>query len=188
MCSSDLIHRFQQEKPVRIDIIYSSSERSVVDVLRTKWEQHKELTQNMSDIIKEHGLSQASLDAVLQRSIGVERVSAIGDRWEMTNNDCVEETRIMESDSVDLVVTSIPFANHYEYSPSYNDFGHTDDNDHFWHQMDFLTTELLRVMRPGRIYACHVKDRINFGNMTGAGYSTSSPFHAEAILHGIKHG
>jgi len=94
----------------------------------------------------------------------------------------------MDADSVDLIVTSIPFANHYEYTPSYNDFGHTDNNDHFWKQMDFLTPNLLKVLRPGRIYACHVKDRINFGNVTGAGIPTVSPFHAEALFHGIKHG
>jgi len=85
-------------------------------------------------------------------------------------------------------VTSIPFSNHYEYTPSYNDFGHTDSNDHFWAQMDFLTPQLLRVLRPGRIYCCHVKDRILFGNVTGAGSSTVSPFHAEALMHGRRHG
>jgi hypothetical protein len=89
---------------------------------------------------------------------------------------------------VDLIVTSIPFSNHYEYTPSYNDFGHTDDNDHFWAQMDFLTPQLHRVLKPGRIYACHVKDRILFGNVTGAGVPTVSPFHAEALFHGVKHG
>jgi hypothetical protein len=54
--------------------------------------------------------------------------------------------------------------------------------------MDYLTPELLRVLAPGRIYACHVKDRILFGNVTGAGAPTVSPFHAEAITHGIGHG
>ncbi len=54
--------------------------------------------------------------------------------------------------------------------------------------MDFLTPQLLRILKPGRIYACHVKDRINFGNVTGAGIPTVSPFHAEALFHGIKHG
>jgi hypothetical protein len=70
---------------------------------------------------------------------------------------------IMDENSVDLDRhQSIPFSNHYEYTPSYNDFGHTDDNDHFWAQMDFLTPQLLRVLKPGRVYACiHVKDRIN---------------------------
>jgi hypothetical protein len=39
--------------------------------------------------------------------------------------------------SVDLIVTSVPFSTQYEYSPSYADFGHTDDNEHFFAQMDF---------------------------------------------------
>lgn len=68
------------------------------------------------------------------------------------------------------------------------DFGHTDNNQHFWQQMDYLTPELLRILKPGRVYACHVKDRILFGNVTGAGIPTVSPFHAEAIFHAQRHG
>jgi hypothetical protein len=71
---------------------------------------------------------------------------------------------------------------------SYHDFGHTDNNEHFWAQMDYLTPELLRVLRPGRLLCCHVKDRILFGSVTGAGVPTVSPFHAEGMLHGIRHG
>lgn len=182
------LQRFQQAHPVRIDVIYAESEREVVRTLQTKWAQHRELTERMSDVIREHGLNTDSIVAELTRSLGVERIEASGPDWLMANNDCVAETRTMEQDSVDLIVTSIPFANHYEYTPSYNDFGHTDDNDHFWSQMDFLTPELLRVLRPGRIYACHVKDRILFGNVTGTGAPTVSPFHAEALMHGRRHG
>jgi hypothetical protein len=87
-----------------------------------------------------------------------------------------------------MVVTSIPFSNHYEYTPSYNDMGFTRDNDHFWGHMDYLTPELLRMLKPGRIYACHTKDRILFGNVTGKGAPTVSPFHMEATFHAMKHG
>ncbi len=182
------IHRFLQTKRVRIDIIHAETEREVVATLQRKWAQHNELTATMSAIIREHGLNGTSAVAALTRSIGVERVEASGDGWLVANNDCVLETQAMADNCVDLIVTSIPFANHYEYTPSYNDFGHTDDNAHFWAQMDFLTPHLLRVLRPGRIYACHVKDRILFGNVTGAGIPTASPFHAEAIMHGRRHG
>jgi hypothetical protein len=160
----------------------------VVAILRRKWDQHRELTAQMTDVIREHGLNQASINEALTRAMGVERVEISGEGWTVANNDCVVETRGMRTDSVDLIVTSIPFSNHYEYTPSYNDFGHTDNNDHFWAQMDYLTPELLRVLRPGRIYCCHVKDRILFGNTTGAGNPTVSPFHAEALMHGRRHG
>lgn len=182
------IHRFLQSEPVRIDIIYAESEREVVRTLQGKWAEYRELTTTMSEIIREYGLQPAAIADALQRSIGVDRIEAAGEGWLAANNDCVTETETMEEHSVDLIVTSIPFANHYEYTPSYNDFGHTDDNTHFWAQMDYLTPQLLRILAPGRIYACHVKDRILFGNVTGAGVPTVSPFHAEAIFHGRKHG
>ncbi len=182
------ILRYLQTQHVRIDVIHAESERDVVRTLREKWTQHEELTARMTDVIREHGLDTASITAALTRSMGVDRIEASGEGWLVANNDCVAETTTMADNSVDLIVTSIPFSNHYEYTPAYEDFGHTDDNDHFWSQMDYLTPQLLRILAPGRIYACHVKDRILFGAVTGAGVPTVSPFHAEALMHGRAHG
>jgi len=183
------IQRFGQTRPCTVHLIHAESEGEVVTSLKCKWAQHRELTSTMTDIIKKYGLSRNSITEALTRTMGVERVEASGEGWTLANNDCVDETtNHMDENSVDMIVTSIPFSNHYEYTPDYSDFGHTDDNDHFWAQMDFLTPQLLKVLKPGRIYACHVKDRINFGNVTGAGIPTVSPFHAEALFHGVKHG
>jgi hypothetical protein len=182
------IQRFLQTEQVQIHIVHAESEREVLSTLRAKWAQHIIMVGKMTEIIREYGLSNAAMAQVLQRTIGVDRIEAKGRDWIVANNDCVDECRRMETNSVDLVVTSIPFANHYEYSPSYNDFGHTDNNDHFWRQMDHLTPELLRTLKPGRIACIHVKDRIQFGNVTGAGAPTVSPFHAEAIFHYRSHG
>lgn len=182
------IHRFLQKNECHIHIIYADTEARVLDVLLQKWRQHEEMVAKMTEIIRKYGLSHMEMEAELRRSIGVERIEVAGERFLAANNDCVEECRGLGENSVDLIVTSIPFANHYEYTPSYNDFGHTDNNQHFWDQMDFLTPELLRILKPGRIYACHVKDRILFGNVTGKGVPTVSPFHAEALFHGLKHG
>lgn len=183
------IQRFGQTRACSVTLIYAETESEVRDSLLTKWEEHDKLTDTMSDVIREFGLNPSAISAALTRAMGVERVEESGNGWTLALNDCVIETRDhMAENSVDLIVTSIPFSNHYEYTPSYNDFGHTDNNLHFWQQMDYLTPELLRVLRPGRIYACHVKDRIQFGNVTGAGIPTVSPFHAEALAHGLKHG
>lgn len=182
------IQRFLQTQQVRIDIIHAESEREVIRTLQQKWAQHERLTATMSDIIREFGLNTTAITEALTRSLGVERVEVSGPDWLVANNDCVDETTRMDTESVDCVITSIPFSNHYEYTPACEDFGHTDSNDHFWEQMDYLTPELFRVLRPGRMYACHVKDRILFGSVTGAGVPTVSPFHAEAIMHGREHG
>ncbi|HEY3718315.1 MAG TPA: DNA methyltransferase [Jatrophihabitantaceae bacterium] len=182
------IHRFLQTEPVRIDLIYTEAEREIRRRLEQKWRKHDELVARMGDIIREHGLSHEAIAGGLRRSIGVERQEASGEGYRLVNNDSVVETSTMAADSVDLIVTSIPFATQYEYTPSYNDFGHTDDNDHFWSQMDYLTPQLLRVLKPGRVAAIHVKDRVVPGGMTGLGFQTVHPFHSEAIDHYRRHG
>jgi DNA modification methylase len=115
-------------------------------------------------------------------------VEVSGNHFRAINGDCVLETRKLPDNSVGLIHTSIPFSNHYEYTPTYNDFGHNEDTDRFFQQMDFLTPELLRVLQPGRVAAIHVKDRVLFGNATGTGMPTIEPFHAQCIAHYMKHG
>ena len=182
------IHRFLQGRPVRIDLIYTEGEREIRRGLERKWQQHDELVARMGEIIRRFGLSHEALAGGIRRTVGVERVEARGESYLLVNADAVEETAAMAEDSVDLVVTSVPFATQYEYTPSFNDFGHTEDNAHFWRQMDYLTPELLRVLRPGRVAAVHVKDRIAPGGLTGLGFQTVQPFHAEAIFHYQRHG
>lgn len=182
------VQRFQQTERVRIDIIYADAEESVVRTLKRKWRQHEELTERMADIIKEYGLADAAIAEALRTKMGVERIEASGVGWVAVNNDTVEETRSMEESSVDLIVTSIPFSRQYQYSNNYHDFGLAVSNEEFFKQMDFLTPELLRVLKPGRIMCVHTKDGIDFGNVTGKGLPTVYPFHSECIRHYMGHG
>jgi hypothetical protein len=182
------LHRFLQSRPVRVDLIYTEAERDVRKSLEGKWRRHEEMVARMSEIIREYGLGAAAMDKALGRSIGVERRESAGEGFHLVNADSVEETARMATDSVHLIVTSIPFSTQYEYTPSYNDFGHTDSNEHFWSQMDYLTPELLRVLQPGRVCCVHVKDRIVPGGLTGLGFQTLYPFHADAIRHFTAHG
>lgn len=181
------IYRFLQTEKVVIDLIFTEAEEGVYNDLMDKWKRHNELQQTMSNIIKEYGLN-IEYTNVMQRKKGVERVEVLGAHYKAILNDCVEETRNMPENSVDLICTSIPFGNHYEYSANYNDFGHNENDGKFFEQMDFLSPELLRVLRPGRVFACHIKDRVLFGNATGTGMPTIEPFHADAITHFMRHG
>ena len=182
------IYRFLQEKQCNIHIIYASTEATILSILKKKWNNHNIMVGKMTKLIKKYGLSHKGMAKELERTIGIDRIEVKGKNYTVANNDCVAECKMIESNSIGLIHTSIPFSNHYEYTPSYNDFGHTENNDHFWKQMDFLTPQLLRILKPGRIYACHVKDRILFGNVTGKGAPTVSPFHMEATFHAMKHG
>lgn len=181
-------YRFLQTDTVVIDIIYMENERQIKEALLEKWKNHNHMVKKMTDIVKKYGLSPASKIKLLERKMGVETVKVQGKHYTAVNDDCVEECRRIESNSVGLIHTSIPFGNHYEYSANYNDFGHNENTEKFFEQMDFLTPELLRILEPGRVAAIHVKDRVLFGNATGTGMPTIEPFHAQCIEHYMKHG
>ena len=182
------IYRFLQTEQVVIDVIYLDSEAEVLQALQRKWEQYNEMTRQMREIVRKYGLASHDRLDVLARSIGVERRVVSGKHFTAVHNDCVIELQNMRENSVGLIHTSIPFSNHYEYTASYNDFGHNQDTESFFRQMDYLSPQLLRVLRPGRVMAVHVKDRVLFGNATGKGFPTMEPFHAQCIAHYIGHG
>lgn len=180
--------RFGQEKTVRVDLIYTESEREIRQVLLEKWERHKVLVAEMTAIIRKYGLAASAAHSQLARATDVERIEVSGENWTLVQNDSVDECKRQPENSVGLILTSIPFSTQYEYSPNYRDFGHSDSNDHFFEQMDFLTPELYRMLKPGRCCAIHVKDRIVPGGLTGLGFQTVYPFHCQAIAHYQKHG
>lgn len=182
------VHRFGQTGAVRIDIIYSEAERKVKEQLVAKWERDKHQRAVMSEIIREFGLSHAAIEGALTRSNETNRRVASGPDWELINDDSVLYCQEAPSDSVGMILTGIPFSSQYEYTPHYGDFGHTDDDEHFFAQMDFLTPELLRMTQPGRIAAIHVKDRVVPGEIIGQSYQTVSPFMAKTLMHFMKHG
>ena len=181
------IHRFQQTKTVNIHIIYLESENVIMEALKRKWRQHDELVAKMTDLLRKHKLTTTNTMELI-RTLGCERYEATSETFRVIRNDCVLELADMESDAVDMICTSIPFGNQYEYSPSFNDFGHNSGDDPFFEQMDFLCPELLRVLRPGRIAAIHVKDRILFGNVTGHGCPTVNPFSDKTAAAFLKAG
>jgi hypothetical protein len=181
-------YRFLQDQDVTIDIIYTEAEDNVKRILQTKWKNHDHMCKKMTTIIKKYGLTEASYIDTLTRKLGVDRIEVTGENHRIVNNDTVDETARIESDSLGLIVTSIPFSTQYEYSPNYADFGHSAGNEEFFGQMDYLTPELYRALKPGRLCAVHVKDRIVPGGMTGLGFQTVYPFHARTMEHFTKHG
>jgi hypothetical protein len=182
------IQRFGQTEKVVIDMIYAETEREVRRSFEAKWARDTELRARMTEIIRKYGLGRLAPEEAMRRSIGVKRQIQSGEAWTAVLNDSVAECASLPSDHFGLIVTSVPFGTQYEYCESYNDFGHNEDNAAFFLQMDFLTPELLRILRPGRVLAVHVKDRILFGNVTGLGFPTVEPFHADCIAHYRRHG
>ena len=182
------IHRYGQNKPVTIHIIHTDAEDAVRDALTRKWKQHDELMERMRAIVMEHGLIRESLVSGLRRSIGVARQEKRGTSWHVVNNDTVLECYMLPDNSIDFIDTSIPFGNHYEYSANRNDFGFNPTDAVFWQQMDFVIPEWFRSLKPGRMAAIHVKDRLLYGHQTPHGMMEVDYFSDDCNRAFRKHG
>ena len=184
-------YRFGQTKPVNVHIIYTNNEDEVFAALMRKWEQHKELQSEMIALVKEYGLNSELIKSQMERQIFKDGKKLIIGDATLYNNDTTlvhADKNEIPDNSVGMILTSIPFGDHYEYSDNYNDFGHNDGNDEFFKQMDFLTPNLLRVLKPGRVAAIHVKDRPRYSHQTDVQFFTIDPFSDNTVAHFRKHG
>lgn len=182
------LQRYGQQHKVEIHIVHTDAEDHVVEILLKKWQQHDAMVARMKEIVKQYGLTNEALNAGMQRTLGITRQERHGQLYTAINNDCVIETMAMPDNSVDEIVTSIPFGNHYEYVASLNDFGHNQADSDFWQQMDFLIPELLRVLKPGRMACIHVKDRLLYGHQTQHGMMEVDYFTHDCARAFRKHG
>lgn len=180
--------RFKQDKEVNVYAIHTQNERDVLKTLKTKWRNHIELQTEMINLVREYGLNSDKITEDMKRQIfNKRRTSKIGGA-EVFNEDTVIIHNEMEDNKTDMILTSIPFGDHYEYSDNYNDFGHNDGNDQFFKQMDYLTPNLLRTLKPGKIAAIHVKDRIRYSYQNGTKFTTIDDFSGKTVSHFTKHG
>jgi DNA modification methylase len=182
-------YRFGQKKQVNVHIIYTENEYEVLKTLKAKWAKHIELNKQMIALVKENGLNSEIIKSQMARQVFANGKKVVYDNVTLYNNDTVivhADKKEMPDNSVDMILTSIPFGDHYEYSDNYNDFGHNHGNDNFFKQMDFLTPNLLRVLKPGRIAAIHVKDRIRYSYQNGTSFTTIADFSGQTVAHFTK--
>jgi DNA modification methylase len=106
---------------------------------------------------------------------------ASGEGWTLFNGDSAEVLPGIPDRSVDLAVFSPPFSSTYTYSPSERDLGNVPNDEVFWRQFSYITRELLRVMRPGRLVAIHVANLPAYENTHG--YSGRRDFRGATIRH-----
>ncbi|MBE8727958.1 DNA methyltransferase [Flavobacterium hungaricum] len=182
------LYRFKQEKEVNVWVIFTNNEREVLKTLKDKWRKHIELQTEMINLVREYGLNTDKITADMKRQIFKNKRSATIGNATVFNDDTVHVHENMADDSTDMILTSIPFGDHYEYSDNYNDFGHNNGNEEFFKQMDYLTPHLLRTLKPGKIAAIHVKDRIRYSYQNGTSFTTIDDFSGKTVSHFVKHG
>ncbi len=181
-------YRFGQTNEVNVYVLFTQNEHEVLKTLKEKWQNHIELQTEMINLVREYGLNTNKIKSDMKRQIFSNRRSATVASATVYNEDTVVIHQEMPDNHTDMILTSIPFGDHYEYSDNYNDFGHNFGNDGFFKQMDFLVPELLRTLKPGRIAAIHVKDRIRYSHQNGTCFTTIDDFSGDTVRCFRKHG
>lgn len=111
---------------------------------------------------------------------------AFGNGWALYNGDSAEVLPQLPDNSVHLSVFSPPFSSTYTYSPSERDLGNVSSDEEFWRQFGWISSELLRVMVPGRLVAVHVANLPTYENRDGA--SGRKDFRGDTIRHFVEAG
>jgi len=154
--------RFGQEREVNVHVVTSDAEGPVVANVERKERQAMAM---MEQVVR------YTADAVRGQSGRQEAVyeteKASGEDWTLYLGDCVEQTRKLPAESVDLSVFSPPFPGMYTYSNSVRDMGNAkgiaDMLDHY----AYLAPELLRVTLPGRSCFVHLTQYVAHINADG---------------------
>ena len=79
----------------------------------------------------------------------------IGENFAIYHGDSCEVIKGIPSESIDYSVFSPPFSSLYTYSNSDRDIGNVKNDDEFFAHFGFLISEIMRVMKPGRLVSMH---------------------------------
>jgi DNA modification methylase len=80
---------------------------------------------------------------------------AKGERWHLFRGDCCEVLQGLPDESIDYSVFSPPFASLYVYSDSERDMGNCETDEEFFTHYRFLSDQLYRLIKPGRLVSVH---------------------------------
>lgn len=80
------------------------------------------------------------------------------DKFAIYNGDCVDVTKELPDNSVDLSVYSPPFSSLFTYSESERDLSNCKTNEEFFNHYKYLIKEKYRITKSGRLSVVHCKD------------------------------
>ncbi len=149
-------YRFGQTEPVNAYIILTEQEDAIYhNVMRKErdaTDMARQLIENVQNYEREEILSAHSSDWQYTEDVHH------GRDWTMYLGDSAQRLAEVPDNSIGLSVFSPPFLSLYTYSPTERDMGNSRTPDEFFHHFSYITDNLLRVTKPGRICCVHTAD------------------------------
>lgn len=144
--------RYGQTQPVNVHVVIADAENGILGAIEEKEHIMQQLQRGMVESINE--FSEINTNRKREK-IFMNTKTESGENWKLINGDCCQETKTIPDESIHLSVFSPPFASLYTYSDLANDMGNSISDEQFFSHMSYLTEELLRITKPGRICAFH---------------------------------
>lgn len=79
----------------------------------------------------------------------------VTDEYSLYHGDCVQACREIPTDSLHMSVSSWPFCSLYAYTDALEDMSNIRTRRDFFSGIDFMLSEMARIMMPGRLVATH---------------------------------
>jgi hypothetical protein len=142
-------YRFGQDNEVNVHLIIPKSQINVRKSILEKELKHKEMM---------HKMSLHSADSNIFKKTTNQQEDVKSDKYWLMHGDCVERSKDIPDNELDLVVFSPPFAELYVYSDAEADMGNVSNYEQFKDHFQYLVPQIKRTLKPGRICAVHCMD------------------------------
>lgn len=141
-------YRFGQTQDVNIHLITTDTMKNVSETIDLKQSQFKSMQSQMNNIVMK------------SNNQGIKKMNknVNNEFYKLINGDCVEESKKIESKSIDFSIFSPPFNDLYTYSDSVADMGNNKTYDDFCKHFEYLVKEISRIIKDGRNVAVHCMD------------------------------
>jgi len=141
-------YRFGQLKPVWVYSLTTDTMQNVSLSLRIKEAKFLNMQAQMRAAMLEYWNAEEPEEPA---------EDVVTDNYTLINGDCITEiyNRIPDN-SIDYSFFSPPFGAMYVFSNDPRDFSNVKDNDEMYDHFRFLTPQLYRVLKPGRLISMHI--------------------------------
>lgn len=171
--------RYGQDHEVNVHIVIGEREGGVLETVKRKDAQMKEMfaamAQHMGELTTSELLRTSrkntnychAINMTLPFWLHVEKhreipknspkviAQEITDQWALYHGDSAELLQGIPTDSIHFIIYSPPFQSLFVYSDSERDLGNCNSDEQYYEQFRFIAKELYRILMPGRIMAVH---------------------------------
>jgi len=148
--------RFGQKKEVNVHIIVSETEGSVLNNIKRKEKDFKNMVFEMANKMQDFNKKSLKKEVINLNDYQTKTIEK--KNYTLILGDSCEEVKKIKNESIDFSIFSPPFAELYQYSSSIRDMGNAKNYDDFFIQFNFLISELYRIIKKGRLISVHCID------------------------------